>query len=109
MQERTQMMGAMSRRAFLRNGSMAVMGAGLLATPGLSSVLGSAGADAPALDNSAASASADASVPANAALDNPLVAHVKDVRTGEIGVYFGTKEVTMHDPRLAARLYRIAG
>ena len=51
-------------------------------------------------------ASESAALPTGASLDGPLVAHVKDLRTGEIGVYLGTSEVTFRDPHLAAKLYR---
>ena len=50
-----------------------------------------------------------ASPPDGASLDGPLVAHVKDLSTGEIGVYMGTSEVTFRDPHLAAKLYRTVG
>ena len=35
-----------------------------------------------------------------------LVARVKNARTGEINLYVGTKEVTIHDRKIAARLIR---
>jgi hypothetical protein len=35
-----------------------------------------------------------------------LVAHVKNARTGEISLFIGTKEVTIHDRKVAARLVR---
>ena len=50
-----------------------------------------------------------AALPAGASLDGPLVAHVKNLSTGEIGVYMGTSEVTFRDPHLAAKLYRAVG
>jgi hypothetical protein len=93
-----------SRRGLLRNGSLAVVGVGLVAVP--------AGLKPKAADASAAdrpSASQSAALPAGASLDGPLVAHVKDLRTGEIGVYLGTSEVTFRDPHLAAKLYRAVG
>jgi hypothetical protein len=34
------------------------------------------------------------------------VAHVKNARTGEISLFIGTKEVTIHDRKVAARLVR---
>ena len=91
-----------SRRGLLRNGSLAVVGAGLagvaLKAP-----------DASAAVRSPATASQSAALPAGASLDGPLIAHVKDLSTGEIGVYMGTSEVTFRDPQLAAKLYRAAG
>jgi hypothetical protein len=36
------------------------------------------------------------------------VAHVRDLSTGEIGIFNGTREVVLKDPQLAARLFRAA-
>jgi hypothetical protein len=41
---------------------------------------------------------------ASAVLSEPLIAHVRDLATGEIGLFSGTREITLLDPRLAARL-----
>ncbi len=38
----------------------------------------------------------------------PLVAHVRDLSTGEIGIFNGTREVVFKDPQLAARLFHAA-
>jgi hypothetical protein len=96
-----------SRRGLLRNGSLAVVGAGLVAAgPG---GLVTRAADASAADRPSATAPGSAALPAGASLDGPLVAHVKDLSTGEIGVYLGTSEVTFRDPHLAAKLYRAVG
>jgi hypothetical protein len=91
-----------SRRGLLRNGSLAVMGVGLVG-------LASEAPDASAADRSPATASESAALLTGASLDGPLVAHVKDLSTGEIGVYMGTSEVTFRDPHLAAKLYRTVG
>ena len=63
---------------------------------------------APQAPNASAadSSPATAALPAGANLDGPLVAHVKNLSTGEIGVYMGTSEVTFRDPHLAAKHYR---
>jgi hypothetical protein len=45
----------------------------------------------------------------SAALSEPLVAHVRDLATGEIGLFSGTREITLLDPQLAARLARAIG
>ncbi|MGH3732447.1 MAG: hypothetical protein ACRDVC_03600 [Acidimicrobiales bacterium] len=37
-----------------------------------------------------------------------LVAHVKDSRSGEISLFIGQREVTLHDRKVAARLVRAA-
>jgi hypothetical protein len=39
----------------------------------------------------------------------PVVAYVKDPRSGEIAVMSGEREVTVHDAKLAARISRAAG
>ena len=91
-----------SRRGLLRNGSLAVIGVGLVsAVP--------AGLASKAANRSPATASESAVLPTGAGLDGPLVAHVKNLSTGEIGVYMGTSEVTFRDPQLAAKLYRVVG
>lgn len=38
----------------------------------------------------------------------PVVAYVKDARTGEISVMSGDREVSVRDPKLAARIVRAA-
>jgi len=92
----------LSRRGLLRNGSFAVMGVGLLgAVP--------AGLAPKTANRSPATASESAALPTGTSLDGPLVAHVKNLSTGEIGVYMGTSEVTFRDPQLAAKLYRAVG
>jgi hypothetical protein len=35
-----------------------------------------------------------------------LMAHVKNARTGEISLFIGHREVTIHDRKVAARLVR---
>ena len=95
-----------SRRGLLRNGSLAVMGVSLVgAVPAFSAGLAPKASDASAADPSPESADPLK----GASMDGPLVAHVKNLRTGEIGVYMGTSEVTFRDPRLAAKLYRAVG
>jgi hypothetical protein len=71
------------------------------AVPGLSSVLQVSEEDAPDLSGAAGDAET-----AGADLTSPLVAHVKDLQTGEISLYQGERQVIYKDPALAARLYR---
>ena len=95
---------AVSRRAFLGRGSLAVAAAGVLSTvPGLSGLLGAAETEGPAADASVAGADAGA-----ANLSEPLVAHVRDLSTGEISVFNGTQEVVVRNPQLANQLARAA-
>jgi len=95
----------LSRRGLLRNGSLAVVGVGLVGA--VPAGLAAKASDASAVDHSPASESP--ALPTGASLDGPLVAHVKDLSSGEIGVYMGTSEVTFRDPHLAAKLYRTVG
>ena len=63
-----------------------------------------------------AGASAGAATPKEAAISpqadlrvgEHLVARVKNARTGEINLFIGQKEVTIHDRKIAARLIRAA-
>jgi len=97
-------MAGVSRRTFLGRGSMAVAAAGVLSSvPGLSGLLGAAETEAPAADASVVGADGTA-----ASLTEPLVAHVRDLSTGEISVFNGTREVILRDPQLANRLLRAA-
>jgi len=38
----------------------------------------------------------------------PLVAHVRDLSTGEIGIFNGTSEFVVRDPALARSILRAA-
>jgi hypothetical protein len=40
--------------------------------------------------------------------EEALVAHVRDLRSGEISVFVGTDHIVHRDPELAARLYNAA-
>jgi len=95
-------MAGVSRRTFLGRGSLAVAAAGVLsAVPGLSGLIGAAETEGPAADATVADGTA-------ASLTEPLVAHVRDISTGEISVFNGTREVILRDPQLANRLLRAA-
>jgi hypothetical protein len=100
-------MASFSRRAFLARSSMVAAAAGAAsAIPGLTSVLGAAQNEAPAVDTAVTDAPAlDASI---GAVDSgaPLVAHVRDLSTGEIAVFNGTREVIVRNPQLANSLFR---
>lgn len=54
-----------------------------------------------------AASPADASSHVSAS-SGPIVAHVRNARTGEIDVFTGDRQVTVHDRALAARLVAIA-
>lgn len=87
-------MNDLSRRRFLGNSfGVAVVGA-IAVVPGLASVL-------------------KVSVPVAAGqlqsgLAGPLVAHVRDLKSGEISLFVGTNHLILRDRELAARLYAAA-
>jgi hypothetical protein len=90
-----------NRRDFLIRGSAAAaaVGAGTL-VPGLATSAGASETNDP-------SSAKDVELPqGDEAL--PLVARIRDVRTGEIDLFFGEHEVTYRDPKLAARLFKAA-
>ncbi len=80
-----------SRRSFLRNTSIAV------AAAGVATALPTTAAHA--LDHHAPP------VPDDATADVPVVAHVRDLRRGEVVLYTGEREVAVTDKRLASLLY----
>jgi hypothetical protein len=89
-----------SRRNFLKRSSVAVATAGAAASlPGLPSLLSSSQSDAQSVE-------ADISDILPATSDQPLVAHIKDLQSGEMSLFQGEREMTFRDPQLAARLYR---
>jgi 3-oxoacyl-ACP reductase-like protein len=101
-------MPGVTRRTFLGRGSLAVAAAGVLSSvPGLSGLIGAGETEAPAADASVAGADAGAGAGA-ANLTEPLVAHVRDLSTGEMSLFNGTREVIVRDPQLANRLLRAA-
>jgi hypothetical protein len=90
-----------SRRAFLRTGTLGAAAVGVAgAVPGLSSLLGEASTDAPALPDAAAGAD---TLPA---LSAPIVAHVTDAAAGQLSIYVGEREVTFQDRVLVQHLLR---
>jgi hypothetical protein len=93
-----------TRRTFLKTSSAAVVAAGALAaTPSLPAAVAALETAGPADAGAADAAVGDAGA---TSLGEPLIAHVRDLATGEIGLFSGTREVTVLDPSLAARLLR---
>lgn len=86
----------------MRSSIVAAAAGAASAVPGLAGLLGSVEAEAPSLDGSAAELDGVAAGTNGATA--PLVVHVRDVATGEIGILNGTREVIVRDPRLVARL-----
>ncbi len=95
-------MDNLSRRNFLKRGSVAVAGAGMLAAVPMSGLLpelmGPAEAAAPAAD------AGTADLAQGGEIGDTLIAHIRNLGTGEIGVMQGTNEVVIHDPQMAAKL-----
>jgi hypothetical protein len=98
-------MAELNRRAFLARSSLLAAAAGAAAVvPG---VLTTLSADAPEIDATASdAAAADSGAAANAG--EPLVAYVRDLSTGEVGVMNGLREVIVRDPGLANSILRAA-
>jgi hypothetical protein len=90
-----------SRRTFLQRGSLAAVAVGVVGSvPGLSGLLISGAADAPAAESAATEAEGDVGP-----LTEPLVAHVKDLGTGEISLFQGERETVVRSPTLARQLF----
>jgi hypothetical protein len=90
----------LSRRFFLTRGSLTVVAAGVVsAMPALPAVVTTAETEAPA---------AESEVGAGETLAEPLVAQVKNLQTGEMSLYSGTREISILDKGLAARLFNAA-
>jgi hypothetical protein len=87
-----------SRRSALRGTAAAgIAGAAIVAggAPALAAV---------AAPSRGAARNAGAEPDAHAA--EPIVAHVRNARTGEIDIFRGTSQTRLHDPALAAMLIR---
>ena len=82
----------LSRRAFLSRSSIGIALAGAaMAVPALGAVIKtSAAADKVSMPNGNV---------------EPLVAHVRDLSSGEVSLMVGTEQVVVRDANLAARLY----
>ena len=92
-------MKSIERRVFLTRGSVVIAAAGVAAAvPGL----------APGLLEPAGAAEATPAHTSDVTLDEPLVVHVRDLTTGEIGLFSGTQEIVVHDPGLARLLVQAA-
>lgn len=97
-------MSILSRRSFLTRGSLVVGGAGLAASiPGLPSLLTTAESEAPAVEAAVTDEEAVA-----ADVSGPLVAHLQDLRSGQMSLFLGEREISVTNPGLAAQLFRSA-
>jgi len=92
--------GGLSRRNFLQRGALTTAAVAVAGSvPGVSALVATTAADTPALDSGVSNA-ADEAGP----LTEPLLAHVKDLGTGEISLFQGEREVVVHSPALARGL-----
>jgi hypothetical protein len=89
-------MEPINRRRFL------VQGGAVVAAAGVASAVPFSAADALTKGRNKAHT---ATVPADAKLDEPVVAHLRDLHTGEVALYKGHTEVTVKDKHLAALLF----
>jgi hypothetical protein len=94
----------LSRRSFLRRGTFTAATVAVASSiPGLSTLVSGATADAPVVETGASDVEMDSGL-----LSEPLVAHVKDLSTGEISLFQGEREVVVRSPALARGLMSAA-
>jgi len=95
-----------TRRIFLKRGSLTVAAAGVMASvPGMPSLFAEGESDGSgAVAASEAGSAGAAEAGSTEELGQPLIAHVKDLSTGEISIYMGQNEYTYRDPQMAAKL-----
>jgi hypothetical protein len=90
-------MAKLTRRGFIKQTSVSVATIGVLAAAPLVAIPDAT--DVVATDFAAEETSV-------AELSGPLVAHVRDLATGEISLMSGTQEIIYRDPELVMRLIR---
>jgi len=96
--------GGFSRRTFIHRGTLTAAAVGVVTSvPGWSGLLTSGLAAAPAAEDDAGEVDGEAG-----AVAPPLVAHIKDLSTGEISVFQGEREVVIRDAAVANRLFSAA-
>jgi hypothetical protein len=101
----------MSRRGFLRTGSIGVVAAGVAGSvPGWSSVLTTAGSDAPAIQGDAAEVQGSAAAVGGDAsgVASSFSARVSNLSTGEMRIFVGNQTLEIRDADLAQRLSQAA-
>jgi hypothetical protein len=92
-------MSELTRRVFLKGGTAVAVAAGAMSSiPGLPALIGAAETQGPADVGAAESATAETGLLTR----GEPVAHVRDLASGEIGLFAGTREIAVLDPRLAA-------
>jgi hypothetical protein len=101
----------MTRRGFLRTGSIGVVAAGVVGSvPGLSSLLGTAASDAPVVqaDSSAIQGVAPEVGGDTSGVAQAFSAQVKNLSTGEMRLFVGNQTIRIQDADLAQRLSQAA-
>lgn len=89
-------MAKLTRRSFFKHATAGVATTGMLVA---SPALVTATTDIPAAHAAEVELSSTADLPTTS-----LVAHIRDASTGEVGILFGTQEITYRDKDLVARL-----
>jgi hypothetical protein len=98
-----------TRRVFLRGSvGLAAAGAAVATMPGLSSALVATENETPAVEGAASTAGAEGVATGASDFAEPLIAHVKDLQTGDMSLFFGEREISFNDPGLATRLFGAA-
>ena len=92
-------MAKLTRRTLIKQTSVGAIGVAAMGVLAAAPQLASA---APAAEHAVAEQSA-------AAQSGPMVVHVRNFSTGEIGVMYGEKEGVLRDPALVTRLLNAAG
>jgi hypothetical protein len=88
-------MAKLTRRGFIKQASV-----GAAAVGALSAV--------PVLGTSRAFAHPSPASPDVQAVEHqgPIIAHIRDAKSGEVSIYVGTREVVIHDLELVSRLVK---
>jgi hypothetical protein len=108
-------MEGFDRRKFLKGSTVAAGLAGAMTVvPGALPALAKSGNTARGVSKGLAGASSadgdqDNGVSGNSGTNEPVVAHVRDAKKGEIDVFVGTRHFTLHDRNLASRIVGVAG
>jgi len=89
----------LSRRLFLKRGSLAVAMAGVATSMPL---LSEVAAGPPASD----AATSAAEIPEGFQVSESVVAHVRDLSSGEINLFVGERQIVLNDPALAHAIIR---
>lgn len=100
-----------TRRLFLRQTSIGVIGVGVAATAAAVSLPRTAPASQKpnAATSTMPTALSSGTSLTEVSLSGPMLVHVRDISTGEVGVLFGTQEIVYRDPELVAHVVRTAG